>query len=94
MALTVLATYDIREDDRRSHVAALLQSFGNRIQKSVFVLMLDADDLSALQLRVAGMVDTRVDSVWFVRQCGTCWAQAETIGQVKVPDKVTHWAVM
>ena len=37
MALTYVIAYDISDDRRRSQVAAVLQAYGDRIQRSVFV---------------------------------------------------------
>ena len=38
MAVTLLVAYDITVDNRRARLAALLQSWGDRIQYSVFVV--------------------------------------------------------
>lgn len=39
--MMILAAYDVAVDGRRSRLAALLQSVGDRVQKSVFVLSVD-----------------------------------------------------
>lgn len=49
--LTLIAAYDIREDDRRAKLAAVLQSIGDRVQKSVFVIMIDDAELDELRHR-------------------------------------------
>lgn len=94
MALTVVAAYDVSEDGRRAHLAALLQSYGDRIQKSVFVLMVDDGDFDELKGLATKLIDTDTDSLWFIRQCGICWPAADTIGQAKAPEKVLYWAAM
>ncbi|WP_189083185.1 CRISPR-associated endonuclease Cas2, partial [Mangrovihabitans endophyticus] len=43
---TVLITYDITTDTTRAHAAALIQMWGNRIQRSVYLCHLDHDDLT------------------------------------------------
>lgn len=43
MALTVVAAYDVSEDRRRARVAAMLQMYGDRVQRSVFLLSLRAE---------------------------------------------------
>jgi CRISPR-associated protein Cas2 len=58
MAMTVVVAYDISEDRRRSRVAATLQTCGDRVQRSVFVYLLDADQLTDLLARVTDMIDT------------------------------------
>lgn len=93
MAMTVLAAYDVRVDDRRAKLAALLQAYGNRIQKSVFILEVDADELTMISERSAKMIDVTTDSLWLARQCAGCWDALVTIGQVKSPEKVLFWSV-
>ena len=93
MALTVIAAYDIRVDDRRARLAALLQAYGDRIQKSVFVLEVDEDELRTITTRSLAIIDPATDSVWFARQYVTCWAQLGTLGQTKSPEKVLFWSV-
>ena len=63
MALTVIAAYDIRVDDRRARLAALLQAYGDRIQKSVFVLEVDEDELRTITTRSLAIIDPATDSV-------------------------------
>lgn len=92
-ALTLIAAYDVREDDRRARLAAVLQTCGDRIQKSVFVLTVDAQELAELADRATAIIDTATDSLWLVRQCATCWQEVDTIGQAQPPVKATHWAV-
>ncbi len=91
--LTLIVTYDVRDDDRRARLAATLQSVGDRIQKSVFVLMIDSQSFSELQLRASQIINPDTDSLLFFRQCVTCWDSHVPLGQGHVPDEVTHWAV-
>lgn len=91
--LTLIAAYDVRHDDRRARLAAMLQSVGDRVQKSVFVLMIDTQSFSELQLRAGQIIDPNTDSLLFFRQCATCWDSHVPLGQGHVPEEVTHWAV-
>lgn len=90
--LTLIAAYDVRHDDRRARLAAMLQSVGDRVQKSVFVLMIDTQSFSELQLRAGQIIDPDTDSLLFFRQCATCWDSHVPLGQGHVPEEVTHWA--
>ncbi|MFV0408116.1 MAG: CRISPR-associated endonuclease Cas2 [Propioniciclava sp.] len=92
-SVTVLAAYDIRENDRRARVAAVLQTVGDRVQKSVFVLLVDPADLDELTQRVTELIDTNTDSFLMFRQCEHCWKQAVTVGQASTPQRVTHWGI-
>ena len=91
--LTLIAAYDVRDDDRRARLAATLQSVGDRVQKSVFVLMIDSQSFSELRLRAGQIIDPDTDSLLFFRQCATCWDSHVPLGQGHVPEEVTHWAV-
>lgn len=92
-SVTVIAAYDVREDDRRARLAAVLQTFGDRVQKSVFVLLLDLADLEELTQRATHLIDTQTDSFMVFRQCESCWKQTLTVGQASTPQKVTHWGI-
>lgn len=92
--MMVIAAYDVSEDSRRSRLAALLQSVGDRVQKSVFVLSLAADELDVLRRKASAIIDTDEDSLYLFRQCSGCWEVIECVGQADPPRKVLHWAVM
>lgn len=91
--MIVLATYDISDDDRRSSVAALLQTWGDRVQRSVFVLELEAGDLKELIDHVRAAIDPRTDSVHVFPQCERCWSGLMCLGQAGAPEKVLYWSV-
>ena len=94
MALTVVIAYDISQDRRRSRVAATLQQCGDRVQRSVFICALDAEQLTDLLHHVTDMIDTATDSVYAFRQCATCWDTVGIVGQATVKDDPYYWAVL
>lgn len=94
MALTVIAAYDVSEDARRARLAALLSAYGDRVQKSVFLLDVDAAELELIRARGQELIDTECDSLWLTPCCAACWAGRLTVGQVALPDKVLFWAVL
>ncbi|AVM00001.1 CRISPR-associated endonuclease Cas2 [Gordonia iterans] len=63
----LLVAYDIVDDRRRTRLANILQSFGDRIQFSVFLV--DVTDAQEVRMRakVNAEIDGRVDSVLFCR---------------------------
>ncbi|MGH3998886.1 MAG: CRISPR-associated endonuclease Cas2, partial [Pseudonocardiaceae bacterium] len=63
MALTVLVCYDISRDAARARVAAYLQQWGDRIQRSVFVCVVAPDELTEMIGRVEEMIDPATDAV-------------------------------
>lgn len=94
MALTTLVCYDISDNQRRARVAAALQQWGDRIQRSVFLCTLTSEDQTELVDRLNEMIDTRTDSVYFVDLCGRCWATVQVLGQATVAPPPLYWAVM
>ena len=94
MALTVLAAYDVRVDSVRARMAAVLQAYGDRIQKSVFVLHVDESDLELIRAKCNDMLDLDVDSLLLLRMCGNCWTQKIQIGQANIAAPVLYWAVL
>ncbi len=92
--MMILAAYDITDDNRRAHLAALLQAVGNRVQKSVFVLTLDAAGLSEPRQKATSIIDTDRDSLFLFRQCAGCWEALDYVGQAEPPSDVPYWEVL
>lgn len=92
--MMVIAAYDIREDGRRSRLAALLQAWGDRIQKSVFILDVTAIDLDEVRSRAADIMDLDVDSLYFFAQCASCAGSMGCLGQSRRPERVLYWAAL
>lgn len=90
---TVLIAYDISRDDHRSRVAATLQTWGDRIQRSVFICTLDPTELTDLARRIRDIIDTRTDAIHIVPLCGTCWSGITLIGQATTQPDQLYWAV-
>lgn len=94
MAVTVLASYDVRQDATRSRLAAILQCHGDRIQKSVFILQVDTEDLAMITEKATALLDLDVDSFFLLRVCGSCWSEITHIGQSHVAPPVLYWAAL
>lgn len=94
MALTTLVCYDITEDQARARVAAALQQWGDRIQKSVFLCTLTPDDENELRQRVHDMINTATDSVYFIDLCRACWDTTRVLGQASVTPPPLYWAIL
>ncbi len=92
MALTAIAAYDIAHDSRRARVAAVLQAWGDRIQRSVYILTLPPDEVEGVLDSVREILEPTVDSFVLVRQCGPCRDQTVTMGQMRVPEPSLFWA--
>lgn len=92
--MMVVAAYDIREDGRRSRVAAILQSWGDRVQKSVFLIDVSKEELIDVRDRLAAIMDLDVDSLHFFIQCGTCAGSMVCVGQSRRPERVLYWSAL
>ncbi|MGL5827396.1 MAG: CRISPR-associated endonuclease Cas2 [Nocardioides sp.] len=95
MALsTVIVAYDVTADSRRSALAALLQAYGDRIQKSVFMVTIGDDALDELVERATTRLDLDEDSLYIIRQCANCWQVLDFHGQASPPTPELFWAVL
>ncbi len=94
VALTHVIAYDISDDRRRARVAAVLQACGDRVQRSVFVCVLETDLLQQVRGRVSEIINPETDSVYVFRQCGACWGAVGIHGQASVADEPLYWAVL
>ncbi|WP_202863664.1 CRISPR-associated endonuclease Cas2 [Ornithinimicrobium avium] len=92
--MIVVAAYDVRADERRSRIAATLQAWGDRIQKSVFVLDISSEDLDELCSRIGAVMDPDEDSFYVFTQCGTCWSSTRCIGQANKPEQTLYWLAL
>ncbi len=94
MALTVLVAYDISRDDQRARVAAYLQQWGERLQRSVFVCVVAPEDVDELQERLVQMINPDVDAIHILPTCGTCWDRLIAIGQADHEPDQPYWMAM
>lgn len=92
--MTTLVCYDISRDDHRARVAAYLQQWGDRIQRSVYVCLFDADELDEVADTITEMVDTGRDAVHILPLCAACWDRMVTIGQAEAEPEQPYWLVL
>jgi CRISPR-associated protein Cas2 len=77
----VLVIYDICDEKRLNRVARLVQSYGQRVQRSVFECELDKNSLTRFQQQLALIIDKDEDAVKFFRLCNRCWEKCVALGQ-------------
>ena len=94
MALTHVIAYDISDDKRRARVAAILQAYGDRVQRSVFVATVDDGMLAEARERISQIINPGTDSVYIFRQCAACWEEVGIYGQATVSHETLYWAVL
>lgn len=94
VAVTVVAAYDVRSDSRRAKLAALLQTYGDRIQLSVYLLTVTPEELLEVERRAMGLIDPENDSLYLLHQCANCWESVTQLGQAQTPTPDLYWAVL
>lgn len=51
-----VAAYDIQDNRRRAKVATVLSEYGERLQRSVFLVSIESEDLLTLKQRVGALL--------------------------------------
>jgi CRISPR-associated protein Cas2 len=92
--MTVVVAYDISDDNRRARVAATLQQWGDRVQRSVFVCTIEPATLQEVLRHVGEIIEPDTDSVYAFHQCAPCWQAVDVLGQATVRDEPPYWAVL
>jgi CRISPR-associated protein Cas2 len=77
---TIIA-YDITRDNKRVKVAALLEQYGTRRNKSVFECMVTESQLKRITTGITKLINPKTDTVLIYRVCLSCYLQSETIGR-------------
>jgi CRISPR-associated protein Cas2 len=76
----LLVSYDVTDDRRRTRLAAFLQDYVDRVQKSVFEGPVPDARVEALRRGVTGLIDHAEDSVRVYSLCRRCREATEAIG--------------
>lgn len=75
-----IVSYDIVDDRKRNKAAEALKDYGQRVQKSVYEVRLDAKTLSKLLGRLGEIIDKKTDNVLVYLLCEACVKQKSFIG--------------
>lgn len=76
-----LVCYDIVNNHRRNKVAKLLESYGLRVQKSVFECVLDDKQQENLQKRLMKLLNKREDQIRFYPLSAHCRDKVVVLGR-------------
>lgn len=80
----ILVCYDISADKRRNRVAKVCESFGTRVQFSVFECPLDETRLAQMKASLAEEINSEEDQVLFVTlgpESGDASLRIEAVGR-------------
>ena len=86
-----IVTYDIANPRRLRRVAALMERFGVRAQKSVFECWLDDAALQELQRRIQPLLNLRDDSVRWYLLCADCRALSARHSQIEITPPAAYY---
>lgn len=75
--------YDIPEDRRRTRLANLLKSYGERVQLSVFECWLSPPELEVLKKRIGEKLDLAEDSVRIYKS----YPAVQVLGVGPIPEE-------
>lgn len=90
-----LVTYDIENDRVRGRVAAILEGFGWRVQKSVFECVADGDALDRLTRGLTRELERGPGgNVRVYRLCVSCLEASFGLGEVVAGAGAEPWVVV
>ncbi len=87
----VLIAYDISNDKRLRKVARAMQSFGVRVQRSVFECRINPAQLDALIARVKLVIKPREDRIHLYQICETCQERMAKHGRAELLTDPETW---
>lgn len=70
--MLVLIAYDVADAKRLRRVARVMQSYGVRVQRSVFECRISYKHLDELMKKISSVIKHREDRVHLYRLCDTC----------------------
>ena len=86
MRARYLVCYDIASPRRLRRVAGVMQSFGVRVQKSVFECELSVKERVELESRARALLDENHDSLRIYRLCPRCTRTRHLVGTGEIPQ--------
>ena len=79
LAIIYIIAYDIADNKRRLRVAKTLESWGYRIQESVFQLRLDTATLARVRSSLAALISDDEDVIHIYPICSSCADRADIL---------------
>ena len=83
-----IIAYDIADNKRRLRIAKTLESWGYRIQESVFQLRLDSATLARVRSSLAALISDTEDVIHIYPICSSCADRADILGAAIALDDV------
>ncbi len=80
--------YDITSDQRRRRVAECLDAYGDRVQDSVFELVVDRVLFDKCLSELSALIDSTEDNVLACRLCASCEKEQVYMGVSEKTERV------
>jgi CRISPR-associated protein Cas2 len=77
--MTYLICYDIADNKKRNKVSKLLEKFGTRIQRSIFMSDLNLKQYSIISLKLVSFISDD-DSIFIIPICRNCLDNSKYLG--------------
>lgn len=85
--MLIIVCYDIPKNRRRTKVMKTMESFGDRVQYSVFECDLTARQLARLRRRLLKIINRETDNIRIYRLCEADAARTLCLGVNTTPDR-------
>lgn len=85
--LVIWIAYDITEDKTRRRVEKLLQSFGSRLQYSLFEIVINTAAWPHLRKELSALICDETDRLNYYPLCPWCRQRCETQGAAMLPEQ-------
>lgn len=78
--LYIVVCYDIIDDKTRYKIAKIMESYGVRVQKSVFDCRITYRQYLIMKRKLEKIIDHEIDSIRYYSLCGKCHANIQISG--------------
>jgi CRISPR-associated protein Cas2 len=80
-ATFIVVAYDVRDRRRLRRVAAMMEQYGSRVQRSAFECRLDKERITRLLADIKRVINRRQDKVTVITLCQPCVHRSERFAQ-------------
>ncbi|MBK6339130.1 MAG: CRISPR-associated endonuclease Cas2 [Bacteroidetes bacterium] len=84
----VIVAYDIAHDGTRTKVSKMIETYGSRINFSVFECLLSQKQFEKLQTQISKKIDIRTDQIVYYEICLNCYTKI-----IKQPGAKHHYSL-
>lgn len=82
----IVVAYDISDDKRRNKVSKVMESFGDRVQYSLFECNMDDEEFAVMRRKLTSAIDVEKDLIRIYHLCAGCKTGTEIIGEGTISE--------